>query len=117
VLDAILQMFAHSTGLITNMSKIHFYPIRCVDTNLEFLSNVGRAIFVFPCTSLGLPLNVRKSARSSLQPLVQKIGHMLPGWKRNFLTYPGMELLIKIVLSMMPTHFITIYKQPKWTIA
>jgi hypothetical protein len=48
VLEAILQLFVHGTGLITNMSKTHFYPIRCVDTNLEFLSNVGRAISVFP---------------------------------------------------------------------
>jgi hypothetical protein len=30
------------------------------------------------------------------------------------LSYPDTELLVKIILSSMPTHFLTIYKLPKW---
>jgi hypothetical protein len=47
-------------------------------------------------------------------PLVQKIGNQLPGWKRNLLTYPGRELLVKMVLSSMPTHFLMVCKLPAW---
>jgi hypothetical protein len=61
----------------------------------------------------GLPLHIRKPTRSCLQPLVQKVGDRLPGWKRNFLSYPGRELLVKIVLSAMPTHIIIVFKPPK----
>jgi hypothetical protein len=48
------------------------------------------------------------------QPLIQKLGDRLPGWKRNFFSYPGRELLVKSVLSAMPTFFLTIFKMPKW---
>jgi hypothetical protein len=47
-------------------------------------------------------------------PLVQRIGNRLPGWKRKLLAYSGREVLVKTVLSAMPTHFLTIYKLPKW---
>jgi hypothetical protein len=41
----------------------------------------------------------------------------LSGWKRNFLTYTSRELLVKTVLSVMPTHLITVFKPPKGTIS
>jgi hypothetical protein len=40
-----------------------------------------------------------------LHHVVQKIGDRLPDWKRNLLTYPGRELLVKTILSSMPTFF------------
>jgi hypothetical protein len=42
---------------------------------------------------------------------------MLPRWKKDFLTYPGKELLVKVVLSGMPTYFLTVYRMPKWGIS
>jgi hypothetical protein len=32
------------------------------------------------------------------------------------LTYPGRELLVKTVLSAMPTHYLTVFKMLKWAI-
>jgi hypothetical protein len=49
-----------------------------------------------------------------MQIEIQKIGRRLMGWKRNFLTYPGRELLVKSVMSAMPTYFLTVIKMPKW---
>jgi hypothetical protein len=49
-----------------------------------------------------------------LQPVIQKHGDRLPGWKRNLFSYPGRELLVKYVLSPMPTFFLTVFKMPKW---
>jgi hypothetical protein len=48
--------------------------------------------------------------------MVQKIGNMLPGSKRNLLSYPGRELLAKIVLSTMLTHFLIVHKILAWAI-
>jgi hypothetical protein len=117
VLHNILQLFADASGLVTNMTKNQFYPIRCDNVNLEFLSEYGLPMSTFPSSYLGLALHIRKPTRYALQPLVQKVGDRPPWWKRNFLTYPGRELLVKSVLSAMPTHFITIFKPPKWTIS
>jgi hypothetical protein len=116
VTDHILQLFADASGLIANMSKTQYFPIQCNEVDLEFLTRVGREISSFPCKYFGLPLDTKKPSKSSMQPLVQKIGNRLPGWKRAFLTYPGRELLVKSVLSAMPTHFLIVFKPLKWTI-
>jgi hypothetical protein len=117
VMEHILKLFADASGLNTNLAKTQFYPVQCQDTDLGFLARMNKPVHTFPCTYLGLPLNTRRLTRSSLQPMIQKIGCRLPGWKRNFMTYSGRELLVKSVLSAMPTHFIIALKPPKWFIA
>jgi hypothetical protein len=67
----ILHIFAEANGLITNLQKTNYYPIRCNDTELQLLSSKGRNIFsIFPCTYLGLPLHFKKPNHATLQPLV-----------------------------------------------
>lgn len=48
--------------------------------------------------------------------MVNTIGNRLPRWKRNLLSHPGRELLIKIVFMAMPIYFMTIFKLPTWAI-
>jgi hypothetical protein len=110
----ILQLFADASGLITNLEKIELYPIRCQGLNLQELLETNQSLSQFLCTYLGLPLHYKKLPKTALYPLVQKIGNRLPSWKRNLLTYPDRELLVKTVLSAMPTHFLTLYKLSKW---
>jgi hypothetical protein len=117
ITDCILKMFAEASGLTTNMSKTHYYPIRCEEDDMHFLTEAGRSVSSFPCSYLGLPLHFRKPSKTMLQPLILKIASRLPGWKKNFLTYPGRELLVKTVLTTMPTYFITVFKPAKWLIA
>jgi hypothetical protein len=73
-------------------------------------------VVTFPCIYLGLPLKTRKPTRTELQPLLLKIANQLLGWKRDFLTYPDREFLVKADLSSMPTHFLTMFKLPQWAI-
>jgi hypothetical protein len=63
---------------------------------------------------LGIPLHYKKLPKHMIQPLVQKIGNKLLGWKRNLLSYPRRELLVKVVLTSMPPYFLTVYKLPAW---
>jgi hypothetical protein len=63
---------------------------------------------------MGLPLHFKKPSRSMLQPLIQKIGNGLPRWKRNLLAYLDRELLVKTILSVMPTFFMIVFKMSKW---
>jgi hypothetical protein len=48
-----------------------------------------------------------------LQPIIQKIANGLPGWKRGLMTYPGTEVMVKSVLSAIPTFFLTIFRITK----
>jgi hypothetical protein len=66
VIDFILKVFAEASGLVTNMAKTHYYPIRCAKKNLEFLEQENRDVFTFPCIYLGLPLYVKKPTRAEL---------------------------------------------------
>jgi hypothetical protein len=117
VTNFILQIFAAASGLNTNLPKTEYYPIRCEGIDMSFLTSFGQAFPTFPTTYLGLPLGIRKPSWVVMQTVVQKIGNRLLGWKRMFLTYPGRELLVKTILTSMPTYFLTVYKMPKWAIA
>jgi hypothetical protein len=51
-----------------------------------------------------------------VEPLVQKIGNRMPGWKKNLISRSGRETLVKSILSAMPTFFMSIFKLPRWAI-
>jgi hypothetical protein len=95
------------------MEKTNFFPIQCDNIDLTFLTSRNLVISSFSCKYLGLPLHYKKPTRAMMQPLIQQIGGRLPGWKRNLLTYPGREILVKLVLSAMPTFFMTVFKIKK----
>jgi hypothetical protein len=91
------------------------FSISCQDTDLTFLSQNNHLISSFPCTYLGLSLHIRKIPKAALLSLIRKIANKLPEWTRGFMTYPGREVLVKLVLSSMPTYFLIVFKMPKWT--
>jgi hypothetical protein len=49
-----------------------------------------------------------------MHEMTQKIANQLPGWKRSLMAYRGRELLIKFVLTALPTYFLSVFKMPKW---
>jgi hypothetical protein len=111
---SILQIFVEAPGLCTNMNKTKCYPIQCGNINLDFLSDRNLAISSFPCKYMGLPLHFKKPNRAMLQPVIQKLGDRLSGWKRNFFSYLGRELLVKSILLAMPAFFLIVFKISKW---
>jgi hypothetical protein len=82
ITNHILSISAEASGLVTNLSKTEFYHIQCDNAALEFLTAKNHALSTFPCKYLGLPLHFKKPTREMMQPVVQKIGNKLPGWKR-----------------------------------
>jgi hypothetical protein len=96
------------------MAKTQYFSISCVGVDMDFLTQQGRSTSSFPCHYLGLPLHYGKLPRAMVYQLIQKIGGRLPGWKREFFSYPGRELLVKSVLSSIPTYFLSIFPLPKW---
>jgi hypothetical protein len=103
----------HSSELCTNMAKTEFYHVSCKGINLDFIGELGR-VATFPCYYLGLHLHYKKPSRAILNQVIQKIGDRLPGWKSKFMSYPGRELMVKLVFSSMSTYFLTVSKMPKW---
>lgn len=51
-----------------------------------------------------------------VQPLIDKIGARLPGWKGRLMSTAGRETLVKTVLSSQPIYHMTIFEENKWLI-
>jgi hypothetical protein len=118
-LDAIkmvLQIFGNASGLHINIQKSSIHPIRCQDIDLDqVLSDFQGVRSSFPCRYLGLQLHIRKLHKVHVQPLIERIGHRLPGWKGKWLNRAGRLTLITSVLSAMPTYHLTVFPLAAWT--
>jgi hypothetical protein len=97
----------------TNLQKTQVYPIKFEQPSLNFLNQTNLDIDSFPCSYLVLPIHIKKLPKHLLLNLVHKVANCLPGWKKNLLTYPCRELLVKMVLSAVPTFFLIVHKLPK----
>jgi hypothetical protein len=117
VVAEILEVFGMASGLVTNQAKCAVYPIHCDTFNLDvvmqpFLCPVQN----FPCKYLGLPLHVRQIRRVEVQPLIDKMANKLPTWKGRFLNTAGRLKILNMVLSSLPTYFLTVFAPKKWAI-
>jgi hypothetical protein len=117
VTSCILQLFSQASGLVSNMKKLSFYPIRCDHVSLDFLTLNNHALSTFSCTYLGLPHHTKRLPKSLLLSEIQKVANRLPGWQRNLLAYPGREVLVKSMLSSISTFFLIVFKIPQWSFA
>ena len=70
----------------------------------------------FPGKYLGLPLHTRQLRRVDVQPLLDKIGNRLSGWKGKMLSSAGRETLVKSVLTSQPIYHLTVFPTQKWLI-
>jgi hypothetical protein len=115
----ILIIFGEASGFITNLNKTEYFPhLVCLHWyELSNFKTLSHFYFFLQDKYLGLPLHYKKPTRAMFQPLVQQIANRLPDWKKDLLSYPGREILVKFVLYAIPTYFLTIFKMRKWAIA
>jgi len=110
----ILQKFAESSGLSTNVQKSSVILIRCEQINLEdVLEGLPATRTSFPIKYLGLPLSVTRLRRVDYQPLADKATGSLASWKGKNIALAGQATLVKIVLSSQPVYLLTALKIPK----
>jgi hypothetical protein len=51
-----------------------------------------------------------------VQPLLDKIGARLPGWKGRFFIFSREGDMVKMVLSSQPIYHMTVFPKLKWLI-
>lgn len=113
----ILEFFGECSGLKVNISKTEIYPIRLQDNIIhQLIHNFPGKICKFPGKYLGLPFHTRKLRKIEVQPLLDKIGERLPGWKGRLLSTSGRETLVKTVLTSQPIYHMTVFPEQKWII-
>jgi hypothetical protein len=114
-ITAILHEFGIVSGLHINMQKSSVHPIRCQDIDLDHvLASFTGTKASFPCRYLGLQLHMRSLQKVHVQPLIERIGQRLPGWKGKMLNRAGRHTLVTTVLSSMPTYHLTVFPVTVW---
>lgn len=79
LMRSLLDLFAASTGLRTNVDKCQFSPIRCAEEDLDTVTRVFPCqLKQFLCRYLRIPLSIYKLPKSERQPLVDSIANRLP---------------------------------------
>lgn len=116
-INQLLQVFGNYSSLKINMTKTEIFPIRCdAETITDALLGFASTICSFPGKYLGLPLHWCKLRRVEVQPLIDKIGGRLPGWKGKMMSLARRETLVKSVLTSQPIYHLIVFPAQKWLI-
>ena len=62
---------------------------------------------------LGLPSIIRKSNNEVFAEIKERVGRKLAGWKENFLSIEGREILIKAMAQAIPSYTMSCFQLPK----
>jgi len=68
----------------------------------------GTILFVY----LGLPIRGDSRKISFWKPTVDRIVSRLSSWNHKFLSFGGLLVLLKAVLSSLPVYFLSFFKAP-----
>ena len=69
-------------------------------------------IETIPIRYLGLPLTNHRLKTKDWQPVVEKVEKRLGGWRGRLLFRGGRLILVKAVLSAIPTYFMSAFRMP-----
>ncbi|KAI9118931.1 hypothetical protein K1719_009606 [Acacia pycnantha] len=62
---------------------------------------------------LGVPIIHKRASYMTFAPLIENTKKRLSGWKRGYLNLVGRTILIKTVLSVLPTYYMQTIFLPK----
>ena len=65
-----------------------------------------------PIRYLGVPLADRRLRSRDWQPVLEKVETRLGGWRARLLLRGGRLVMLKAVLSAIPTYFMSIFQIP-----
>ena len=67
-------------------------------------------IETLPLWYLGLPLTNRRLRTQDWQPMMEQVEARLGGWRGRLLSQSGHLILVKTVLSALPTYFMWVFQ-------
>jgi hypothetical protein len=82
-----IHIFGCCSGLRVNLNKTEIFPIRSTENMVaKIQQSIPVKIAKFPGKYLGLLLHIRKLRRVDVQPLIDRNGSRLQGWKGMLLS-------------------------------
>ena len=112
-LSALLDVFAYCSGLRLNRGKSEFTGFGLSqDEESQCSQALGTPVGALPCRYLGLPLSAGRLRVADWQPVVGKVEQRLEGWKAKILSKGGRLVLLRSVLSAIPTFYLSVFRIP-----
>ncbi|KAI9111538.1 hypothetical protein K1719_017228 [Acacia pycnantha] len=111
----VIKAFCEISGHRVNLAKSKAFFSRNINFNsaLELSDDLGIGITEDLRKYLGVPLLHSRATKLTYFPIIQNARKRTAGWKSRFLTMAGQTLLIKVVLSALPTYQMQTILLPK----
>lgn len=112
----VLRMFELISGLKINLTKSS--PIG-VNTSVEWLESMAAYLGCkkgeTPFSYHGLPVGANPRLSTTWKRVIEAVRKKLASWNPNTLSFGARIVLVKVVLSLLPTYFFSLFKAPKNT--
>ncbi|CAN0925181.1 Transposon TX1 uncharacterized 149 kDa protein [Linum grandiflorum] len=113
-LRKVFDVYAAASGQVINYDKSGIFFTRTIDPSLargvSYILDVDRPLDTG--RYLGLPSMVGRKKKATLQYLRERLWSRLRGWRRQFTTNSGKEILIKTVAQAIPTFCMNVFLLP-----
>jgi hypothetical protein len=110
----LIFLFGEASGLQINLAKSDFVPFNLTEAEARGCSlGLGTKQVKLPIRYLGLPLTDGRILVRDWAPLVERLEGRLEGWASRLLSRGGRLVLLKAVLSAMPSYFTSVLKMPR----
>jgi ribonuclease HI len=111
----VLQIFGKASGQNINFDKSGFFLSANAthEDNLRVESLLKMKKLELGSNYLGLPSATGSSKIATLEFIIDRIRNKLKGWKIQFLSQAGREILIKAVIQAIPAYAMTCFLFPK----
>ena len=112
-LSTLLDIFAYCSGFRLNREKSEFTGFGLSqDEESQCSRALGTPMGTLPIQYLGLPLSTGQLRSAYWESVVGKVEQRLEGWKAKVLLKGGRLVLLKSVLSVIPTFYLFVFKIP-----
>jgi hypothetical protein len=107
----LLRAYEKALGQKLNVEKTSIFFRK--NTRAEFkefiFSSMGIGIVSSYEKYLGLPSLVVRSKMKTFENIQSRVRKKLDGWKENFLSQAGKEILLKAVVQAIPTYSMSVF--------
>ncbi|XP_058749041.1 uncharacterized protein LOC131622003 [Vicia villosa] len=115
VILTVLYRYQRAPGQMVNIDKsqVSFSKNLGTDTCEMVRQRLGMVSVVNHGTYLGLPVILGRSKKEVFGLVIDRVWKKIKGWKENFLSKAGKEILLKAVAQAIPNYVMSCYKLPE----
>ena len=114
-LSSMTDIFSNFSGLQLNRDKYIFVGFELsIEEASRCVEHLATPIEGVPGSIPGSTVGEQATSRSRLAAVLEKVEARLGGWQARMLSRGGRLVLVKAVLSAIPTYFMSVFRMPAW---